>query len=213
MSSSRPNLSSSESDRRSASTATDTTKCQGEITEQADEPVGEGYSELSSRRANLGCGTDYIDGFHNVDVRNVAADQNVDLNDLPWPWADDTFDLVLLDNVLEHLDDPQLALTECARVVEIGGEVVVRCPYPFSPGAFRTDHKAFLHPSEFLDGGHYTIPDFELVEWDVTTVRLGRLFPTKESALWLCDTFGMFGISSWEVRLRVREEAIVPDTS
>ncbi len=34
----------------------------------------------------------------------------------PWPWPDDAFDAVLCTELLEHLDDPQFALSELGRV-------------------------------------------------------------------------------------------------
>ncbi len=41
------------------------------------------------------------------------------------PVADDTVDLVLSTQVLEHVDDPALYLSECARVLRPGGSLVL----------------------------------------------------------------------------------------
>jgi SAM-dependent methyltransferase len=48
------------------------------------------------------------------------------------PWTDGTFDAVVADSVLEHLDDPEAALKEWRRVVRPGGRLVVWSPNRFS---------------------------------------------------------------------------------
>ncbi len=50
------------------------------------------------------------------------------------PFADETFDVVLLHEVLEHVRDDRLTLGEACRVTRPGGRVVIYCPnrlYPF----------------------------------------------------------------------------------
>ena len=50
------------------------------------------------------------------------------------PFADATFDVVLLHEVLEHVGDDRLTLGEACRVVRPGGRIVIYCPnrlYPF----------------------------------------------------------------------------------
>ncbi len=50
------------------------------------------------------------------------------------PFATDTFDLVLSHEVLEHVDDDQMAINEVMRVLRPGGRLVLFCPnrgYPF----------------------------------------------------------------------------------
>jgi len=50
------------------------------------------------------------------------------------PFADETFDVVLLHEVLEHVRDDRLTLEEACRVTRPGGRIVVYCPnrlYPF----------------------------------------------------------------------------------
>jgi len=50
------------------------------------------------------------------------------------PFADATFDVVLLHEVLEHVRDDRLTLREAGRVTRPGGRIVIYCPnrlYPF----------------------------------------------------------------------------------
>ncbi len=44
------------------------------------------------------------------------------------PWPNDSFEAVVADSVLEHLNDPQAALREWLRVVRPGGQVVIWSP-------------------------------------------------------------------------------------
>ena len=46
------------------------------------------------------------------------------------PFDDDEFDLAVVSLALCHLDDPTAALAELARVVRVGGHVVVTDPHP-----------------------------------------------------------------------------------
>lgn len=58
------------------------------------------------------------------------------------PYRDETFDLVLLLDVLEHLDDDAGALQEVYRVLKIGGHVVLTVPaFP----CLWSDHDVALH--------------------------------------------------------------------
>ena len=63
---------------------------------------------------------------HGLAARLVAAQAER----LPWP--DATFDSVVADSVLEHLDDPSEALREWLRVLKPGGALVVWSPNRFT---------------------------------------------------------------------------------
>jgi SAM-dependent methyltransferase len=50
------------------------------------------------------------------------------------PFADNTFDVILLHEVLEHVDDDRQTLREARRILAPGGRIVIFCPnrlYPF----------------------------------------------------------------------------------
>ncbi len=53
-----------------------------------------------------------------------------DLNELPWPWPDDSFDFIAACAVLEHLRLNLVeSLNECWRILRPGGKVHLKLPY------------------------------------------------------------------------------------
>ena len=86
--------------------------------------------ELHPRRLNLGCGWDKRDGFLNIDLHGfhepdlVADVRNLDM--LP----SGQYDEIVAQDVLEHLTraDGPVALREWARLLRIGGQLVLRLP-------------------------------------------------------------------------------------
>lgn len=60
----------------------------------------------------------------------------------PFPAADGSFDACLLDNVLEHIEDPRKVLDECWRITRWGGGLVIAVP-GICGFATDPDHKVF----------------------------------------------------------------------
>jgi ubiquinone/menaquinone biosynthesis C-methylase UbiE len=82
------------------------------------------------------------------------------------PFAEETFDVVLLHEVLEHVTDDLATLREARRVLAPGGRVVLFCPnrlYPFET------HGVFL-------GNRYVFGNIPLVNYLPDFLR-GRLVP------------------------------------
>lgn len=86
---------------------------------------------------NLGCGnrilaSDAARLFINHDRIKHRAEIDVthDLNVLPWPWGNETFDHVLAWSCLEHLTIDLLeSIGEVWRILRVGGEADVKLPY------------------------------------------------------------------------------------
>jgi SAM-dependent methyltransferase len=68
------------------------------------------------------------------------------------PFGDESFDLALMDDVLEHVRDPERVLAECRRVLRPGGLLVARFPSIRMLGAHHFD-RALRYP-----GLHYVMP-------------------------------------------------------
>jgi SAM-dependent methyltransferase len=80
---------------------------------------------------NLGAGNKIIAGAVNHDLRKHRKEIDVahDLNILPWPWADESFDVIVARAVFEHLDnDLMVTLNECWRILRPGGKLGIKLP-------------------------------------------------------------------------------------
>lgn len=96
---------------------------------------------LQSRKLNLGSGEFQKEGFINVDYYSISnPDVSHDLNQFPYPFEDNCFDLVEADHVLEHLMDPFKVMGELRRICAPGAIIHVRVPH-FSRGFTHADHK------------------------------------------------------------------------
>lgn len=105
---------------------------------------------------DLGCGNKKRIGAVGIDV-NPASDADVvhDLDVFPYPFADDSFDEVYADNVIEHLGDVVAVMEEIHRICRPGGLVKVIVPYfrsrwawidPTHRHAFTVDSFSYFDP-------------------------------------------------------------------
>ena len=73
---------------------------------------------------NVGCGPIRMESAIGLDWDpDSVADVHHDLNEYPWPFKDNRFERVLLSHVLEHLEDPDLAVREVHRLYRGGGRL------------------------------------------------------------------------------------------
>lgn len=107
---------------------------------------------------DLGCGNKKHPNAIGVDLNSrVNPDVVHNLNEFPYPFEDESIDMIYIDNTLEHLDDPLRVMEEIYRIVKIGGIVKVIVPYFRSVSAFiDPTHKHFFTVESFCyyDPGH-----------------------------------------------------------
>jgi 2-polyprenyl-3-methyl-5-hydroxy-6-metoxy-1,4-benzoquinol methylase len=90
------------------------------IAEQGAKTAGIELDEKSLERGRLRAEEHGVE----VDLRSGVAEA--------LPWGDASFDLVILDNVLEHVRDREKTLAEIRRVLRPGGFLYMVTPKPFS---------------------------------------------------------------------------------
>ena len=94
-----------------------------------------------NRKLNLGCGEFKKVGYVNVDYYSVSEpDVRHDLNQFPYPFDDNEFDLIEADHVLEHLENPFRVMKELHRIGNDNAMVKIRVPH-FSRGFTHSEHK------------------------------------------------------------------------
>ncbi len=82
------------------------------------------------KKLNFGCGTIIKDGWINVDFQKAKGiDESFDFTKYPYPFEDNTFEYVLIDNVLEHLYNPQKVMREIWRICKKNAMVEIIVPY------------------------------------------------------------------------------------
>jgi ubiquinone/menaquinone biosynthesis C-methylase UbiE len=89
------------------------------------------------KKLNIGCGTDIKKNYINLDSKKLKdVDVVHNLNNFPWPFKNNEFDLIEANHILEHLEDIPKCLREIWRISKKGGKVSIRGPHYASPGAW-----------------------------------------------------------------------------
>jgi len=100
---------------------------------------------------NIGCGFRKLPGMINVDAyANCKPDVLWNLNTRPWPWADNSIDMIHATHIMEHLDNWWSAFKECARILKVGGVMEMYVPHHTSTqDMVYIDHKAVIGRNSF----------------------------------------------------------------
>lgn len=89
------------------------------------------------RKLNLGCGNDIRKDFVNVDQMKIpGVDVVCDINAKKLPFENDTFEVIMLNHILEHIQNLEALLKELYRVSKNGGRILIRVPYFSHESAF-----------------------------------------------------------------------------
>lgn len=87
-------------------------------------------------RLNIGCGKDIREGWVNLDRAGLpGVDVVHDVQVLPLPFGDRTFDEILCKDILEHVDYIPL-LKDIHRILKANGKLAIRVPHFTSKDAY-----------------------------------------------------------------------------
>ena len=102
-------------------------------------------------KLHLGCGHDYKKDYINVDnSSHVKVDVVWDLNKFPYPFDDNSAELIIGKNVMEHLDDAVRFMEEVHRILKPRGKFKFRVPLAFTVvDAVDITHKQHFTPRVF----------------------------------------------------------------
>ena len=93
-----------------------------------------------TNKLNCGCGAQYLEGFVNLDGNTeVRADVYHDLESMPLPFEDGSFDLIYAAHILEHIHNLPMLKKEFNRITRFPAGIVVVVPYYLSRDAWGDD--------------------------------------------------------------------------
>ncbi len=83
---------------------------------------------------DVGCGTNKYEGAIGLDHNpRTAADVIHDLGQVPYPFPDDEFDLIVSNHVIEHVPDVMAFVSELYRIAKPGGRIRLLTPHYTNP--------------------------------------------------------------------------------
>jgi predicted SAM-dependent methyltransferase len=140
------------------------------------------------RLLDLGCGRTKRPGAIGVD-RNpvVGADVLADLDRTPYPFGVDSFDEILLDNVLEHLADVPATMRELFRIARPGALLIVKVPFFRSKwAAIDPTHRHFFTVASmsYFDSRHPFHDQYRYADIDLRVERVSFNDGAKYAGAW-----------------------------
>jgi ubiquinone/menaquinone biosynthesis C-methylase UbiE len=127
-------------------------------------------------KLNIGAGLDVKKNFINLDsIKLPCIDVVHDLDILPWPFDDNTFDELYCSHVLEHVKDLPATMQEIQRICIPGARIIIRVPH-FSCGVSYRDptHKrlfSYFTFDYFTDKSFYDLPKFKIISRKLNFTR------------------------------------------
>jgi SAM-dependent methyltransferase len=143
-------------------------------------------------------GSEYL-GHQYRGGQRVYGVRHEDVMNLSYP--DRSFDLIVSNDVLEHIPDPEGAFRECSRVLKPGGSMLATFP-------FHVQREASVTRARLAAGGveHLLAPQyhgnpvsaegslvFHDFGWDLLDVIRGAGFSSASCEVYSSDEFGHFG--------------------
>jgi len=102
---------------------------------------------MNEKTLDIGCGNHKVKGSIGLDfVKQEGVDVVHNLEKIPYPFKDNSFDIIYANQVLEHLDiSLDRVLGELCRICKPGGVIKIIVPHALCVGAFSDPtHKKFF---------------------------------------------------------------------
>ena len=141
-------------------------------------------------KINLGSGNKPIDDYINVDIHEFKGVNIVhDLNKQPYPFKTNISEEIICSHVLEHLDEPDKALTEMHRIIKTNGKIKIKVPY----FAHSLAYSGWQHKRYFTIASFEQLKNQNELDWWVprfthvkTKLNYGKIYKYNPIT-WICQ--------------------------
>jgi len=125
------------------------------------------------RVLDVGCGSRKLSGAEGIDVvPSSQADVVHDLSKFPWPYKENSFDVIFMNHSLEHMDDVLATMSELHRIAKKGAHIVIQVPHFRCLDAYVDPTHRHFFTSRSLD---YFIKDSVYAEYNYIPERFKKL--------------------------------------
>ena len=161
-------------------------------------------------KLNFGAGKKILEGYENVDIQSGGGiDRSFDFTIFPYPYAMDTFEYILCDNVLEHLEAPEKVMDELWRISKPNGIIHIITPNWNS----KTSWNDLTHKHHFNDRAfellcgiehsyrNYSVKRFEIIELKRVPIKALKWLPKsllRKVGNYICNV-----IETLDVKIKV----------
>jgi SAM-dependent methyltransferase len=122
---------------------------------------------------HIGSGKNVLKGAQTIDILDLPGVDTVhDLDRFPWPYSENSFDLIYAHSVFEHLADTLKAMEEMSRILKPYGRVIITVPHFRSTDAFADPTHKHFFTSKSMD---YFIEGSGLHDYEYTKVKYKKI--------------------------------------
>lgn len=123
---------------------------------------------------HVGCGNSKLPGALGIDILQLpAVDVVHNIDKSPWPFEENSFDILYAHSVVEHLSSIPDFLIEAHRVSKNGARIIITVPYFRSTDSFNDPTHTHFFTSESLD---YFLDDGnKLSRYDYTKIKFKKI--------------------------------------
>ena len=141
---------------------------------------------------DVGCGSSKHPGAVGLDISaDTDADVVHDLDDLPLPFEDASFDQVLMQDVIEHVAEPIRLMEELHRICRAGARIQLRTPHFSSALAYGDPtHRHYFGRIAIESLAEPRFAHYTAIRFRVVHITLDLWFPFRALGIgWLANRF------------------------
>jgi SAM-dependent methyltransferase len=139
----------------------------------------------AGRILDVGCGSKKHPGAVGLDISaDTDADIVHDLDVFPYPVDDDSFDHVLMQDVIEHVAEPMRVAAELHRILRPGGRLQLRTPHFSSALAYGDPtHRHFYSTSAIRYLADPAFAHYSTARFHIDHISLDLWLPFRVSGI------------------------------